>query len=300
MNAKFIMIMLDAIFGINAVYAQTNLKTQLRVKDSLLFDAVLKTCDLKQVEATFAADFQYSQDKGDGKASNLTSRTEFVGNIARRCAVKTAQFQVRRELVAGSDAASLVAPDYATQSGIQRFYLSAGVQPEALVEESHFTRIWKLQKGDWQISREMDYQIATHDPQEAAAKNDPLYKQVTAADSSLFAAYNQRNITEFKKWFARNLEFYHDKGGLSHYTDNMENFEKHFQDAANFSRRELVQGSQQVYPLNGYGALEIGVHRFYTSLNCKEQLTATANFINVWHQENGRWQLARVISYDHR
>ncbi len=284
------------------VHAQSTagLEGKLRAKDSLLFNAVLKTCDLKQVDASFAADFLYSQDKGDGLAPGLTSRAEFMGNIARRCAVKTNQFSVRRELAGGSVSVSLVGPGTATQTGVQRFYMTAGGHLEQLVEESHFTRIWVLQKGDWKMSREMDYQIEMHDPQAALAGTDPLYSRVTAADSSLFAAYNNRDITALKKWFAADLEFYHDKGGLTHYTDNMENFEKHFKDTANFSRRELVRGSQQVYPLNGYGALETGVHRFYTKINGQEQLTATANFINVWHLDDGAWKLSRVISYDHR
>ncbi|WP_316834374.1 nuclear transport factor 2 family protein [Pedobacter nutrimenti] len=286
--------------GIASAQSAAGLEAKLQAKDSLLFNAVLKTCNLQQVEATLAADFQYSQDKGDNMAPRLTGRAEFVGNIARRCAVKTAKFSIRRELVKGSASVSMVGLRSATQSGVQRFYTTAGGQPEQMVEESHFTRIWVLEQGDWKMSREMDYQIVTHDPQQAAAKSDPLYRQVIAADSSLFSAYNNRDITGLKNWFSTDLEFYHDKGGLSHYADNMENFEKHFKDLANFSRRELVEGSQQVYPLNGYGALETGVHRFYTKIDGKEQLTATANFIDIWHLDNGAWKLSRIISYDHR
>jgi hypothetical protein len=289
-----------AIAGAVRAQSTSHLKAKLKAKDSLLFNAVLKTCDLKQVETTFAPDFEYFQDKGDAMAPKLTSRAEFVGNIARRCAVKTAKFSIRRELVKGSVAVSMVGPQSATQTGVQRFYMAVGGQPEQMVEESHFTRIWIQQKGDWKISREMDYQIVTHDPQEAAGKKDPLYHQVKAADSSLFAAYNNRDITGLKNWFSTDLEFYHDKSGLTHYADNMENFAQHFKDSGNFSRRELVEGSQQVYPLNGYGALETGVHRFYTKIDGKEQLTATANFIDVWHLDNGAWKLSRVISYDHR
>jgi hypothetical protein len=43
----------------------------------------------------------------------------------------------------------------------------------------------------------------------------------------------------------------------------MDNFKKHMKDSSFFVRRELEDGSLEVYPMTGYGAVEIGVHRFY-------------------------------------
>jgi hypothetical protein len=57
----------------------------------------------------------------------------------------------------------------------------------------------------------------------------------------------------------------------------------------------------QVYPLAGYGAVELCIQRFYTTEKGKaEQLSATSRLINLWRYEGGKWTLERVISYDHR
>jgi hypothetical protein len=67
------------------------------------------------------------------------------------------------------------------------------------------------------------------------------------------------------------------------------------------SRRELVPGSMTVHPLKGYGAMQMGEHRFYKLTTGKpEQLVEVGKFIDIWKQVDGRWKLYRVISYDHR
>jgi hypothetical protein len=56
-----------------------------------------------------------------------------------------------------------------------------------------------------------------------------------------------------------------------------------------------------VYPLNKYGAIQIGTHRFYAIQQGKpDRLTETGQFTHVWKEENGQWRLARVLSYDHQ
>lgn len=66
-------------------------------------------------------------------------------------------------------------------------------------------------------------------------------------------------------------------------------------------RRELVAGSLEVYPINNYGAVEIGVHRFYeTGKGQKEKLVGIAKFVHIWQKKDGEWKISRVISYDHK
>ena len=64
-------------------------------------------------------------------------------------------------------------------------------------------------------------------------------------------------------------------------------------------RRELVAGSLEAYPIAGYGAVEIGVHRFYHIGTEDRDVVGEAKFINLWRLQNGAWQITRVISYDH-
>jgi ketosteroid isomerase-like protein len=119
-------------------------------------------------------------------------------------------------------------------------------------------------------------------------------------DGLLFTAFNNRDLQTVKKFFAEDLEFYHDKEGLTNYQQNMASFERHFNDQTKI-RRELVDGTLEVYPLKGYGAVEMGVQRFYsTEAGQKEKLTATAKFVHVWQKKDGHWMISRVISYDHR
>jgi hypothetical protein len=67
------------------------------------------------------------------------------------------------------------------------------------------------------------------------------------------------------------------------------------------STRKLVPETMKVYPLNNYGAIQTGAHRFYAIQKGKPaRLTETAQFTQVWKEENGQWRLARVLSYDHQ
>jgi len=126
-----------------------------------------------------------------------------------------------------------------------------------------------------------------------------LYNQVARLDKAMFDAYNRRDLAVLKSMFTEDLEFYHDKSGLMSYRQSMESFKKNFQGQTRM-RRQLVEGSLEVYPIAGYGAVEIGVHKFYsTEPNQKEKLTATAKFVHVWKKAKGAWKIARVVSYDH-
>lgn len=128
----------------------------------------------------------------------------------------------------------------------------------------------------------------------------PLFKEISDMDSILFGAFNRRDLETLKTLFSEDLEFYHDKGGLAFYRQNMDTFKENFASPTRV-RRELVDGTLEVYPIAGYGAVEIGVHRFYSAdPGQSEKLTATAKFVHVWQNNNGKWKITRVVSYDHR
>jgi ketosteroid isomerase-like protein len=127
-----------------------------------------------------------------------------------------------------------------------------------------------------------------------------LFDEVSHMDSILFTAFNRRDLDKLKTLFTEDLEFYHDLGGLTSYQQTMDSFKRTFEGSITV-RRELVEGTLEVYPIKDYGAVEIGVHRFYsTDTGQKEKLTATAKFVHVWQKKNGEWKISRVVSYDHR
>ncbi len=124
-----------------------------------------------------------------------------------------------------------------------------------------------------------------------------LYKEIAHMDSVLFNAFNNHDIATIKKLFSTDLEFYHDKGGLTNYDQNIKASEEIFS-RNNGLRRTLVAGSMKVYPLPGYGALQTGEHMFCHEENGKTDC-GTFKFDHIWKKTNGEWKLTRVISYDH-
>jgi hypothetical protein len=62
--------------------------------------------------------------------------------------------------------------------------------------------------------------------------------------------------------------------------------------------RELVDGSLEVYPIKGYGAIEIGAHRFCHTEDGKLDC-GTFRFLQVWRFKDGAWKVSRDVSFGH-
>jgi hypothetical protein len=125
-----------------------------------------------------------------------------------------------------------------------------------------------------------------------------LFDKVAALDREVFDAGNRCDLEKLGPYFAEDLEFYHDNGGL------VQRSRKEFLDAVRQNlcgkvRRELVPGTLEVHPMRGYGALEIGVHRFFRAGPENKEPTGEAKFIHLWQNRDGAWMITRVISYDH-
>lgn len=127
--------------------------------------------------------------------------------------------------------------------------------------------------------------------------SNELYDTIAHMDSVLFDAFNNQDLDKLKTIFATELEFYHDKGGLTNYSQVIENTRRLF-DQNNGLKRTLIPGSLEVYPVKEYGAIEIGMHRFCHQENGKEDC-GTFKFVHIWRRQDKGWKLTRVISYDH-
>lgn len=127
---------------------------------------------------------------------------------------------------------------------------------------------------------------------------DDLFRTVASLDSALFDAYNRCDPEKFGTFIADDVEFYHDKTGLARSRQSL--VEALRNNICGKVRRELVPGSLEVYPMNGYGAIEMGVHRFYELKGANpSEPSGEAKFIHLWQNKDGAWKLTRVISYDH-
>lgn len=132
---------------------------------------------------------------------------------------------------------------------------------------------------------------------EAPPAPDALERTVAALDRRLFAAYDAHDLDALMANFEPGLEFFHDQGGLLGWAQVKAGFASVFAQSPDI-RRELVPGSLRVYPIKGYGAVELGAHRFCHAEQGKA-VCGTFQFLHIWHEVNGAWRVARVVSWDH-
>lgn len=119
-----------------------------------------------------------------------------------------------------------------------------------------------------------------------------LYDSIVYMDSVFFEAYNNCKLDKFEALISDDIEFYHDRGGLT--TSKTDLVQAIKNNICGKVSRELLAGSIEVYPIPNYGAVQMGAHRFH---NLQEKSTSRfAKFVHTWHKENGQWKLARVIS----
>ena len=126
--------------------------------------------------------------------------------------------------------------------------------------------------------------------------DDPkLYKEIVQMDSLFFDSYNncEKELDKYSSFYSENIEFYHDNGGfMNSKQEIVDGTQKH---VCGKVTRELVKGSIEVYPINNYGAVEFGLHKFHN----KEEPNANpkiGRFTIIWKKENGEWKITKVIS----
>lgn len=137
--------------------------------------------------------------------------------------------------------------------------------------------------------------------------DEQLTKLILQKDSAFWLAYNACDVPTMQKSVTTDLEFYHDKGGITlgdslfaaTFTNNICKYRDSFS-----LRREEVTGTVQVYPMhnNGkiYGALISGEHLFYIkNKGHDEHAEGLAKFSQLWVLKDGEWKMSRVLSYDH-
>ncbi|MFC6634753.1 nuclear transport factor 2 family protein [Microbulbifer taiwanensis] len=135
-----------------------------------------------------------------------------------------------------------------------------------------------------------------------------LVAEITDADRKLFdAVFNNCDLEASQGLVTDDFEFYHDKWGKNadsgaEFLSSVADMCKGRQNGRNVkARRKLVAGSVEIYPLKNFGAIQIGIHKFYGLPQGKEPvLRESGRFTHVWQKVDGQWKLARVLSYDHK
>jgi hypothetical protein len=122
--------------------------------------------------------------------------------------------------------------------------------------------------------------------------NQKLYDTIVYLDSVFFNAYNTCNMELQADFYADNIEFYHDKGGLM--TSKQEILDAIRRNICGKVTRELVKGSIEVYPVGTYGAVEMGFHKFHNLV--EGSVSRGGKFVVIWVNDAGKWKVSRVIS----
>jgi ketosteroid isomerase-like protein len=136
--------------------------------------------------------------------------------------------------------------------------------------------------------------------------DDALASQVRATDSQFWKAYNGPNFDSLARFLTTDVEFYHDKGGVTLGKDALlESIRRTLGTSGRHLRREEIPETIKIYILrnNGepYGAVESGEHLFYLTENGKpEYLDGKARFVTLWLKEGDNFKISRELSFDHQ
>jgi uncharacterized protein (TIGR02246 family) len=138
---------------------------------------------------------------------------------------------------------------------------------------------------------------ASAQPLDSLKSQADLDKAVASLDAAVFDAYNRCDLQKFASFFADDVEFYHDQGGVTLGKEKLTESLK--QNICGKVTRELVSGTLQAFPMKGYGAVEMGVHRFHHPGHDNTEPLGEGRFVHLWQYKDGAWKITRVISYDH-
>lgn len=125
------------------------------------------------------------------------------------------------------------------------------------------------------------------------SSDSELYRTILSLDNDYFTAYNSCDMSTQGSLLSEDLEFYHDQGGLSLSKSGiLESIEKNI---CGKVRRELIQESVEVHEIRGFGAVEIGLHKFYNNEEPDAE-SKPSRFVTVWKQGSNGWKMHRIIS----
>lgn len=136
----------------------------------------------------------------------------------------------------------------------------------------------------------------------ATAQTPDAEREVRAADAAFWTAYNACDMAAIGALLTQDVEFYHDRTGLTTtrtgVVDSLRNGPCATPDMR--LRREVIDESLAFHPLaEGYAILS-GRHRFHMRTgDAPERLDGQAGFTSLWQFHDGRWRMHRVLSYAH-
>lgn len=136
----------------------------------------------------------------------------------------------------------------------------------------------------------------------ASAQTPDAERDVRAADTAFWRAYNACDMTAIGALLTADIEFYHDRTGLTTTRAGVVDSLRYGPCATPDMRlrREVIEDSLAFHPLaDGYAILS-GQHRFHVrNGDAPERVDGQAGFTTLWQSRDGHWRMHRVLSYAH-
>jgi hypothetical protein len=131
-------------------------------------------------------------------------------------------------------------------------------------------------------------------------------RRVNDLDAGLFQAFNQRNSEAMRRYYATDVEFLHDhvRRTLNHdtvVTTFRKKIDGDYIERHQVVQREPIEESIRLFPIPGYGVLEVGNHRLIISNRESKRVTATTvgTFVHVIKTGEHEDQIKMALSCDH-
>tara|TARA_R110002074_G_scaffold257269_1_gene429706 strand:- start:15323 stop:15775 length:453 start_codon:yes stop_codon:yes gene_type:complete len=125
------------------------------------------------------------------------------------------------------------------------------------------------------------------------AEDKALYDTIMKLDKTYFTAYNDCDMKTQSEFYDEDIEFYHDMGGLA--TDKAELLKSIEKNICGKVTRTLLEESVEVHPIKDFGAVQIGMHKFYNNQE-PNAISKPTKFIVIWKKTENKWLMSRVIS----
>lgn len=124
--------------------------------------------------------------------------------------------------------------------------------------------------------------------------DDPeLHATIAALDRVFFAAFNECDQEISAAMLSEDIEFFHDQGGYTN--SRQEILDATRENVCGKVTRTLLEGSIEVYPIPGYGAVQMGMHSFFNNQE-PDAPSHPSKFVHVWKNDGSEWQITKVIS----
>lgn len=121
-----------------------------------------------------------------------------------------------------------------------------------------------------------------------------LYNTILLQDSVFFDAYNNCDMIKQAEYYSDDIEFFHDQAGLISSKQIILDATK--QNICGKVKRNLIKETLEVYPINNYGAIEIGYQLFENISEGKAEISKPSKFIMIWQNKDNKWKITKVVS----